>query len=217
MTHKSPSVIKDHSTGDVAADSYHKYNRDIEMMQELGLDFYKFSISWTRILPNGFADKVNKPGIDYYNKLIDGLIHHNITPFVSMYHFDLPNNLQKIGGWTNPTLINIFKDYAKVLFENFGNKVRHWITIDQPDQICHKGYGSSSKAPMLNMTGIADYMCAKSVLLAHAEVFHLYDDSFRKTQNGTIGISLSLSWFEPSSETLDDYQAALDARQFEVS
>ncbi|KAL0811274.1 hypothetical protein ABMA28_009690 [Loxostege sticticalis] len=214
-THTVPSPIKDQSTGDVAADSYHLYQRDVEMMKELNLDFYRFSVSWTRILPNGFSDRINQAGLDYYNNLINELLNNNITPFVTMYHWDLPHNLQRLGGWANPLVVDWFVDYAKVLFDKFGDRVKNWITINEPKQICYEGYGSDLKAPFVNMSGIAEYICAKNILLAHARVYRLYDEEYRRLQNGTIGISLSCTWFEPASDTLDDNQAALDARQFD--
>lgn len=210
-------VIKDHSNGDVAADSYHLYKTDVELMKELGLNFYRFSISWPRILPQGFAHHVNEAGVKYYSDLIDELIKHGIEPMVTMYHWDLPANLQTLGGWTNPLVTTWFANYAKVLFDRFGDRVKLWVTINEPKQICYEGYGSDVKAPMLNMTGIAEYMCAKNVLLAHAKAFHLYDDVYRSRQNGRIGISISCTWYEPASDSPEDHQAAEDARQFDVS
>jgi beta-glucosidase/6-phospho-beta-glucosidase/beta-galactosidase len=215
-THTHPSPIKDGSTGDTAADSYHQYKRDVELMQELDLDFYRFSISWPRILPSGFPDKINQAGVDYYNNLINEMLHKNITPFATIYHWDLPYNLQKMGGWSNPLIVNWFVDYARVLFSIFGDRVQYWITINEPKQICYEGYGSDIKAPFLNVTGVAEYMCAKNVLLAHARTYRLYDEQFRKLQNGSIGISISCTWFEPTSDTVDDHQAAVDARRFDV-
>lgn len=217
MTHSEPSPIDDSSTGDVAADSYHNWRRDVEIMKELGLDFYRFSIAWTRILPTGFPDKINHQGVNYYNNLIDEMLKNNIRPVITMYHWDLPQHLQKLGGWTNPHIVTWFVDYAKVLFDKYGDKVKQWITINEPKQICYEGYGSDAKAPMLNISGIAEYMCAKNVLLAHAKTYHLYDEVYRKKHNGSIGISISCTWYEPSSDTSDDKQAAIDARQFDVS
>ncbi|XP_061723363.1 myrosinase 1-like isoform X1 [Cydia pomonella] len=214
-THMDPSPIEDQSTGDIAADSYHHYNRDVEMAKELGLDFYRFSISWTRILPNGFPSKINQHGINYYNNIINKLLENGIEPLVTMYHWDLPENLQQLGGWTNPLIVTWFHDYAKVLFSKFGDRVKRWITINEPKQICYEGYGSDGKAPFLNATGVGEYICSKNVLLAHAKVYHLYDDTYRKLQNGTIGISISCTWYEPNTDTLDDDQAAFDARQFD--
>ncbi|XP_050681943.1 myrosinase 1-like [Leptidea sinapis] len=214
-THLEPSPIADGSTGDVAANSYHMYKRDVEIMTELGLDFYRFSVSWPRILPDGFVNNINRAGIDYYNRLIDEMLQNGITPFVTMYHWDLPQELQKLGGWANPAIVDWFADYAKTLFDNFGDRVKNWITINEPKQICYEGYGSDKKAPLVNMSGIAEYLCSKNVLLAHAAAYRLYDREYRERQRGSVGIALSCSWFEPASESADDFQAALDARQFD--
>ncbi|OWR51063.1 seminal fluid protein CSSFP021 [Danaus plexippus plexippus] len=214
-THMETTPIRDGSNGNIAADSYHLYKKDVEILKELGVDFYRFSVSWTRILPQGFSNYINQAGINYYNNLINELIQNNIVPFLTIYHWDLPQELQKLGGWTNPYIIDVFADYAKILFDHFGDRVKFWITINEPKQICYEGYGSDLKAPLVNMTGIAEYMCAKNVLLAHAKVYRIYDEEYRKKQNGKIGISISCTWYEPASDTIDDHQAALDARQFD--
>lgn len=187
------------------------------MIKDLGVDFYRFSIAWTRVLPNGFSNHVNQAGLTYYNNLIDELLKNNITPFVTMYHWDLPYELQRLGGWTNPAVIDIFVDYAKILLDKFGDRVKYWITINEPKEICLDGYGTDVKAPLLNMTGIAEYMCAKNVLIAHAKVYRLYDEQYRKIQGGSVGITICGTWFEPASDTVDDHQAAVDARRFDVS
>ncbi|KAF9407214.1 hypothetical protein HW555_012684, partial [Spodoptera exigua] len=213
--HSDPGLIRDESTADEAADSYHKFLQDVAVAKGLGLDFYRFSISWTRVLPNGFADKINHIGMNYYNDLIDKLVSNNIIPMVTIYHWDLPDNLQKIGGWANPAIVDVFVDYAKFLFIGFGEKVKYWITLDDPREICVGGYGSAQKAPFVNISGVAEYMCTRNVLLAHAKAYHIYDENFRKLQNGSVGISLGFTWYEPASDTLEDHQAAQDARQFE--
>uniref|UniRef100_A0A2A4JCQ8 Uncharacterized protein n=1 Tax=Heliothis virescens TaxID=7102 RepID=A0A2A4JCQ8_HELVI len=213
--HRHPSPIRDDSTGDVSADSYHKYRQDIAAAVDLSLDFYRFSISWPRVLPNGFGDKINQYGIEYYSDLIDELISKNITPMVTIYHWDLPYNLQKLGGWVNPSIVEWFLDYAKFLFERYGEKVKYWITINDPKEICVSGYGSDTQAPFLNVSGNAEYLCARNILLAHAKVYHMYDQEYRKLQNGSIGLSLGFVWYEAASDTSEDHQAALDAKQFE--
>lgn len=218
LIHKDPSPIKDQRTGDIAADSYHLYARDIEIMKELGLHFYQFSISWPRILPDGFVNNINEAGLKYYDNLIDAIIKAGIKPFVTIYHWDLPEVLQRVGGWTNPHIVNWFADYAKILYERYAYKVPYWITINGPNQICYEGYGSDAKAPMVNVSGIAEYLCAKNVILAHASAYRLYDEKYKKLHNGSVGISISCTWYEPATETnKQDNQAAQDARQFEVS
>lgn len=188
LVHSNPKAILDHSTGDVACDSFHLYKRDIEMLLELGVDFYRFSISWTRLLPTGFSDKVSQDGLDYYNTLINELLKHNITPVATIYHWDLPQNLQDIGGWPNPIIADYFEDYARVVFEAFGDRVKTWITINEPTNVCYQGYGQTwiegGLAPGINFHGVGEYLCGHTVIKAHAKAYHLYNSTFRATQKG---------------------------------
>lgn len=215
MTHTDPSLIADRTNGDVAGDSYHQYQRDVEMMRELGLDYYRFSLSWSRILPNSFPDKINEAGVAYYNNLINEMLKYNIEPMITLYHWDLPQKLQELGGWTNPHIVDWYADYARVAFELFGDRVKNWITMNEPREICYQGYGVDTMAPRLNMNGVAEYMCAKNLLMAHAKAYHIYDDEFRSRNSGNIFITLSASWVEP--ETPKDALAAEETHQFEVS
>ena len=207
-------MVANSSNGDIADNSYYLYKRDVQMMRELGLNFYRFSLSWTRILPTSFPDKINKAGVAYYNNLIDEMLKYNIQPMITIYHWELPQKLQELGGWTNPEIINWYSDYARVAFELFGDRVKYWITINEPHQVCYYGYGSKELAPAINIQGIADYMCSKNLLIAHAKAYHIYNDEFRPKQNGSIFISLSAQWYD--SETEDQIEAAYDANQFNV-
>lgn len=154
------------------------------MVHELGVDVYRFSIAWPRILPTGFANKVNIPGIQYYRNLINELEKYNITPMVSIYHWDLPQKLQDIGGWTNAHIVDYYTDYANILFKNFADKVKYWVTFNEPMQTCLEGYGGTYRAPALNRTGIAEYLCTHNLLKAHANVYHLYDKQYRPVYGG---------------------------------
>lgn len=174
-------------------------------------------MSWPRLLPNGFVDKINYIAVDYYNELLDELLAKNITPMVTMYHWDLPANLQELGGWTNPLVVEWFTDYSKFLFDKFGGKVKLWNTVNNPKEICVSGYGTDSQAPFLNISGIAEYMCTRNLLIAHAQTYHMYDADYRKLQKGQVGISIGFVWYEAASDTMDDHQAGVDAREFEVS
>lgn len=185
------------------------------MLRELGVDFYRFSLSWTRILPTSFPDEINEAGVAYYNNLINELLKYNITPIVTIYHWDLPQKLQDMGGWPNPYIVDWFADYARTAFRLFGDRVKYWVTINEPYQVCHYAYGDRLLAPALNIKGVAEYLCAKNLLLAHAKAFHIYDEEFRTSQRGTIFISFSAQWYEPL--TKEDTQAAFDTNQFEVS
>ncbi|KAJ8715713.1 hypothetical protein PYW07_010195 [Mythimna separata] len=215
MTHTNPTVIRDSSNGDIAADSYHNYKRDVEMMRELGLDAYRFSLSWARILPTGMANEINPAGIAYYNNLINEMLKYNIEPMITLYHWDLPQKLQELGGFVNPLFTDWFEDYARVVFENFGDRVKMFITFNEPYQICYQGYGATIKAPILNSTAIGTYLCAKHLVVAHAKAFHLYDKEFKPTQKGVCGITISVNWFDAATDTEEDRAAAEMKRQGE--
>ncbi|XP_063896042.1 lactase/phlorizin hydrolase [Helicoverpa armigera] len=215
MTHTNPTVIRDQSNGDIAADSYHNYKRDIEMMRELGLDAYRFSMSWTRILPSGMANEVNPAGIEFYNHFINEMLKYNITPLVTLYHWDMPQKLQELGGLANPLFAGWFEDYARVIFENFGDRVKMFITFNEPREICYQGYGADLKAPILNSTAVGTYLCAKNLVMAHARAYHLYDKEFRATQGGQCGITISVNWFGPVTDSAEDAVAAEIKKQGE--
>lgn len=185
------------------------------MMRELGLDFYRFSLSWPRILPTAFPDQINEAGVQYYNNLIDEMLKYNIEPMITLYHWDLPQKLQELGGWTNPNIVDWFGDYARTVYKLFGHKVKYWITINEPYQVCHQGYGEGSLAPRLTYSGLADYMCGKNLLMAHARAYHIYDQEFRPSFGGVIFISFSATWYEPESD--NDVMVAEECAQFLVS
>ncbi|XP_047122103.1 myrosinase 1-like [Schistocerca piceifrons] len=170
-------------TGDVACDSYHKYKEDVQMLKALNANVYRFSISWARVLPTGDVDIINQPGIDYYNNLINELLANGIQPMVTMYHWDLPQALQYIGGWPNELLADYFVEYARVLFENFGDRVKWWVTFNEPATFVH-GNTDVRMAPSQPAKGIGDYLAAHTIIKAHARVWHLYDEQFRASQNG---------------------------------
>lgn len=186
MTHTRPDKIADGSNADIACNSYHKTDEDIALLKNLGVDHYKISLSWARILPTGFPNQINKAGVDYYNQLIDKLLRNGITPLVTLFHWDLPQPLQELGGFTNSFIITWFKDFAKLAFEKFGDRVKFWTTFNEPKQICNFGYGSGRFAPGIESSGIGDYICTHNLLKAHAEVYHLYDIAFRPTQKGKL-------------------------------
>lgn len=211
-------LIVDGSNGDVACDSYHKYEDDIKILKDLGVDFYRFSISWPRILPNGDISNINQAGIDYYNKVINGLIENGIQPMVTMYHWELPQNLQEIGGWTNPVLADFFEDYADILFKNFGDRVKWWCTINEPHLHSVFGHGQAAPdlpihAPGLNYTGTAEYLAGKTQLVSHARAYRLYEKHYLKEQGGKLGIVLDTFYYRYSSES--GMEAAERAKAFE--
>lgn len=131
----------------IASDHYHMWREDVKLMAEMGMKAYRFSIAWTRIMPDGEGE-VNQAGIDFYNKLIDELIRNGIEPIVTMYHFDLPLELHKKGGWCNRDTIAAFTKYARILFENYGDRVKYWLTINEQNvMINHPNAMNPGKIP----------------------------------------------------------------------
>ncbi|XP_071052266.1 myrosinase 1-like isoform X2 [Onthophagus taurus] len=164
----------------------------------MDVDFYKFSISWPRILPNGYTNKVNTDGVRYYNELIDELIANGIKPIATMFHWDLPQLLQEKGGWMNEKLIVAFEEYANLLFSIYGNRVRDWITFDDPGKFCFDPYfDQASFADGLKEEGNVGYLCAHAILKSHARVYRLYNFNYRERQHGRVGISFGSAWNEP--------------------
>lgn len=135
---------------------------------------------------------------------------------VTLYHWDLPQKLQEVGGWANPLIVDYFTDYARVAFDNFGDRVKHWITMNEPTVFCGLGY-ANVHAPGYNQTGIADYHCGHHVIKAHAKTYHVYDEEYRPTQAGKIGITLNAAWHEPWTNTTLDIDAAFRKHVFDVS
>lgn len=136
---------------------------------------------------------------------------------VTLFHWDLPQTLQDLGGWANPKMIDYFRDYSDLCFREFGDKIKSWITINEPYEICEDGYGDEKKAPAIDSHGVGNYLCSDTLLKAHAEVFHLYNDTYREKQNGTIMISINSIWYEPSDpENTEQVALAEAANQFKV-
>ncbi|GMN57296.1 hypothetical protein TIFTF001_026410 [Ficus carica] len=149
FTHNYPEKITDGSNGDVATDEYHRYKEDVGLMKDMNVDAYRFSISWSRLLPNGkLSGGVNKEGIKYYNNLIDALLANGLKPFVTLFHWDLPQTLEdEYGGFLSPHIVNHFKDYAELCYKEFGDRVKHWITLNEPYSYSNGGYAIGTLAP----------------------------------------------------------------------
>lgn len=150
------------------------------------MDSYRFSISWPRILPTGHLNNINEPGIQYYNNLIDELLKNNIEPMVTMFHWDMPWTLQQLGGFANPLMEEFFSDYARILFERFGDRVKKWLTFNEPKMLCLRGYGDTIWTPAYNSSGIGDYLCGHVILKTHASVYRMYENEFKTHQKGNI-------------------------------
>ncbi|KAK3219062.1 hypothetical protein Dsin_013032 [Dipteronia sinensis] len=200
---------------------------DLKHLKDLGVDSYRFSISWTRILPNGsLSGGVNQAGINHYNSMIDELINYGIKPFVTILHYDAPQALEeKYGGPLSRSFVGDFKDYVEILFRTFGDRVKNWITINEPLNYAKFGYDigiapqvrcSDRKICKAGNSATEPYIVTHNLLLAHATAFRLYREKFQEKQRGQIGMSFVAQYFEPYSESLDDIAAARRAMDFEL-
>ncbi|KAK4588275.1 hypothetical protein RGQ29_019318 [Quercus rubra] len=188
FSHKPGNII-DGSNGDLAVDHYYRYMEDIELMGSLGVNSYRFSISWARILPAGRFGEVNLAGIDHYNKLIDVLLLKGIQPFVTLNHFDIPQELEdRFGGWLSPESQEEFLHFADICFKSFGDRVKYWATFNEPNLQVTSGYRSAA--------------------------VDIFRSKYQKKQGGMIGIVLYAAWFEPISNSTADKSAAERAQSF---
>ncbi len=159
--------IKDGSSGAVACDHYHRYAEDVALMRQIGLKAYRFSLSWPRIIPNGYDGVANEKGLDFYDRLIDGLLENGIEPYVTLYHWDMPQEVQLRGGWLNPELPRWFETYAQIVATRFGDRVRNWITINEPQCAISLGLEVGKHAPGLKLPFSEVLQAAHHLLLAH--------------------------------------------------
>jgi len=146
----TPHKVERSETGDTACDHYHRFKEDVALMRDLGVNAYRFSVSWPRILPDG-KGKTNSKGVDFYNRLIDELLATGITPFATLFHWDLPQSLQDRGGFTKRDIAGWFTDYAVQTAERLGDRVKHWIMLNEPSVFAYLGHALGTHAP-----GIAD-------------------------------------------------------------
>jgi len=207
-----PGRIHQGEDGNTACDHFHKYKEDVRLLKDLGVTAYRFSIAWTRIIPDGKGDP-NPLGIDFYNQLIDELVANDIEPWVTLYHWDLPLALQmEESGWLSSTSIDHFHRYAETCFKAFGDRVKNWITFNEPWVVAILGHGHGVFAPG-RKSNTEPYLVAHNMLLAHAQTVRTYRKEFSH-QNGQIGISNNCDWREPLTDDVEDVAAAERALQF---
>jgi len=205
---QTPGNVHCDDTGEVACEHYTRFRADVKLMKELGLPAYRFSISWSRLLPAGTGN-VNAMAVDFYGALIDELIANNITPIATIYHWDLPQCLEdKYGGWLGREVVEDFEHYADACFRSFGDRVKYWITLNEPWCACVLGYGSGEHAPgHKSASSTEPYLAAHHMILAHAKAVRRYHSNFRAKQAGKIGITLNMDFKEPLTLSPGDIAA----------
>lgn len=200
FTH-SPGLVQDGDTGDVACDHYRLYKEDVALMRELGLNAYRFSISWSRVLPEG-KGRVNPGGLDFYRRLVDALLENGIRPLITLYHWDLPAALDDRGGWLNPDIPNWFAEYARILFGALDDRVEMWATLNEPWVVTDGGYLHGALAPGHRNTFEAP-IASHHLLLAHAAAVEAY----RAEGKHRIGLVVNLEPKYPASDRPEDLAA----------
>ncbi|MCD7462649.1 hypothetical protein HAX54_049031 [Datura stramonium] len=219
--------FQDGATGDIACDSYHKYKEDVQLMVDVGLEAYRFSISWSRLIPNG-RGPVNPKGLQYYNNLIDELISHGIQPHVTLYHCDLPQVLEdEYVGWVSRKIVKDFTAFADVCFKEFGDRVLHWTTINEANILTLGGYDQGVIPPKRcsapfgsNCTGgnssTEVYIVGHNMLLAHSSAVRLYQRKYKSIQQGFVGINVYSFAYLPYTNSEADVNAAQRALDFYI-
>ncbi|RLN28499.1 beta-glucosidase 22-like [Panicum miliaceum] len=232
---RSPSIwdtfthqgkMPDKSTGDLGADGYRKYKEDVKLMSDTGLEAYRFSISWSRLIPRG-RGPINPKGLEYYNNLINELVKLGIEIHVTLYQLDFPQILEdEYQGWLSPRVVEDFTAYADACFREFGDRVRHWTTMDEPAVAaiggydsgtfapgrCSKPFGGDDGCPAGNST-VEPYVAVHNSILAHASAVKLYRDKYKATQQGVVGMNVYTYWcyrFSPSPADTAAAQRTLD-------
>jgi beta-glucosidase len=195
--------IKDRSNGDVACDHYHRWREDLDLMKALGQKAYRFSVAWPRVLPAG-RGPVSDKGLDFYSRLVDGLLERGITPYVTLYHWDLPQVLEDAGGWRNRDTASAFVELADVVSRRLGDRARHWITHNEPWCSSMVSHQKGVHAP-----GMRDWAAALTashhLLLSHGLAVPVVREN---CAGGEVGITLNLSPSIPASKSAEDYDAA---------
>ncbi|WCJ18999.1 beta glucosidase 12 [Euphorbia peplus] len=219
--------IMDHSNGSIAVDQYHRYKEDVAIMKDIGFNAYRFSISWSRVLPKGRLNGgVNQQGIDYYNNLINELLSNGVQPVVTLFHWDLPQALEsEYKGFLSTKIVDDFQAYAELCFEKFGDRVKHWITLNEPTNYALLGYSMGVYAPARcssrstcqeGDSGTEPYIVVHNQLLAHAAAVKVYKEKHQATQKGEIGMALNSAWMIPYSNSTQDKLAATRALAFQL-
>jgi beta-glucosidase len=200
----TPGRIAKGETGDVAVDHYHRYKEDVALMKELGLDAYRFSTSWSRILPEG-TGTINQAGLDFYDQLVDELLRNKIEPYVCLFHYDLPQALQDKGGWPNRDSAYAFADYARIVTDHLSDRVKVWMTHNEPWVTAMAGHFAGDHAPGVK-DPVAGFKAMHHIFLSHGLAAEAIRASAR--QPVKVGITLNLNPVHPVTDSKRDREAA---------
>lgn len=205
---KEPGRVYEGHTGDIVCDHYHRFREDVAYMKELGLKGYRFSIDWSRVLPEG-TGKVNEKGIDFYNALIDELLEQGIEPYITLYHWELPYEIYKRGGWMNPEIVEWFGQYARLVAERFSDRVKYFFTLNEPQCFVGLGFLQGCHAPGVKAPLRDTFEMAHNALKAHGRAVQMLR-AYGK-QNVQIGYAPTSGMCYPEKETPKDIEAARKA------
>ena len=201
------------TNGDIAVDHYHRYKEDVKLMADIGLESYRFSISWPRIIPDGDGE-INEKGIEFYNNLINECLKYGIVPFVTLYHWDMPQNLEEDGGWTNKRTVDAFVKYADLCFKAFGDRVKHWITFNETVVFTTLGYLSGAHPPGIKNDPKKYFQATHNVFTAHAKAVISYKNM---KQFGEIGITHVFSPSFSIDNSEENIKATEHANQYGIN
>lgn len=207
---RRPGAIVNGDTGDVACDHYHRYRDDVALLGYLGVRFYRFSLAWPRLMPSG-SGAINEAGLDFYKRLLDELEHRSIEPWITLYHWDLPQALEDRGGWPARDTALRFAEYAATVHERLRDRVRYWTTLNEPFNSAFTAYASGEHAPG-RQDPVAAVAAGHHLLLGHGLAIARMREQDADAQ---LGITLNFSPYVPASDTAADRDAArrMDARQ----
>ncbi|KAL2503226.1 Beta-glucosidase 17 [Forsythia ovata] len=240
---RTPVKINGGTNGCVAIDQYHLWKEDVALIKKMGLDSYRFSIAWSRLLPGGRLNAgINKEGIKYYNDLIDLLLAEGIEPCVTIFHWDLPQCLEdEYGGFLSDRIVADFVEYAELCFWEFGDRVKKWLTLNEPFNVAFQGYALGTMPPGRGATsaepkkstphhrcrsgapfeissegnpGTEPYIVAHHLILSHAAAVDIYRKRYQTHQGGKIGMTNISNWYEPLTDTTADKEAVIRAVDF---
>lgn len=202
---KEPGKVYEGHSGDIACDHYHRYKEDVQIMKEMGLKAYRFSINWSRILPEG-TGKVNEKGIDFYNRLIDELLDAGIEPYITLYHWELPYEIYKRGGWMNREIVEWFGQYAALVAERFSDRVTHFFTLNEPQCFVGLGFLSGDHAPGLKAPLRDTFTMAHHALMAHGRAVQQLRAHAK--QPIEVGYAPTCGMTYPETDKKEDIEAA---------